>query len=490
MNDATPSRAVLRPRSGVAMGPELADRHVSASHGFRLREGVELLGSFDGGAAERPTYLVRRTDGKMLQVTELLYRLLEMIDSADDLPRMVAFVDARTTEAVTDAEVVALIRDRLVAGGLVTEPTAGEASEPEEPEKASWRREMRELLRQRKPTLALVLRVPLIPASVTTRIGGAVAPLFHTPVVALVALASLVSAVYVLAVHGLASPVRAVLADPIHLAVVAMIAGAAGFVHEMGHAGACRFGGARPGAVGMGLYVIWPVFYADVTDSYRLPRRARIRVDLGGMYFDLIVANLMVVAYLFTGYEPLLLVVVYQAIDIGSQFSPAFRLDGYWLVSDLVGVADLFPYLRAELARMTGHEVAMAMRDLRPRPRRWIRLWIWTTAVVLLGNLLVLLFLIPVWGPEVIEALVSSWRSLGAWFAGTTTLAAGIEAALEVLILGSTVAGLAVLGGLLAWNLASGLVTAPSRRGRLRLLGAVAVAASVFVAGVITGGNP
>ena len=40
----------------------------------------------------------------------------------------------------------------------------------------------------------------------------------------------------------------------------------------------------------MGLYMVWPAFYTDVTDSYRLPRRDRLRVDLGGLYFNAIVA--------------------------------------------------------------------------------------------------------------------------------------------------------------------------------------------------------
>ena len=41
---------------------------------------------------------------------------------------------------------------------------------------------------------------------------------------------------------------------------------------------------------GLGLYIVWPAFYTDVTDSYRLPRRDRLRVDLGGLYFNAIVA--------------------------------------------------------------------------------------------------------------------------------------------------------------------------------------------------------
>jgi hypothetical protein len=52
--------------------------------------------------------------------------------------------------------------------------------------------------------------------------------------------------------------------------------------HECGHATACRYGGARPGNIGVGSYLVWPSFFTNVTDSYRLDQAARIRTDLGG----------------------------------------------------------------------------------------------------------------------------------------------------------------------------------------------------------------
>ena len=62
--------------------------------------------------------------------------------------------------------------------------------------------------------------------------------------------------------------------------------------HELGHASACRYGGARPGVMGVGVYLVWPAFYCDVTDAYRLNRAGRLRTDLGGVYFNAIFALL------------------------------------------------------------------------------------------------------------------------------------------------------------------------------------------------------
>ena len=59
-----------------------------------------------------------------------------------------------------------------------------------------------------------------------------------------------------------------------------------GFFHELGHATATRYGGGSPGVMGVGIYLAWPAFYTDLTDSYRLNRAGRLRSDLGGVYFN------------------------------------------------------------------------------------------------------------------------------------------------------------------------------------------------------------
>ena len=65
------------------------------------------------------------------------------------------------------------------------------------------------------------------------------------------------------------------------LLLVFVVTVLSGGFHEFGHAAAARYSGAEPGVMGAGLYLVWPAFYTDVTDSYRLGRRGRIRTDLG-----------------------------------------------------------------------------------------------------------------------------------------------------------------------------------------------------------------
>ena len=79
-----------------------------------------------------------------------------------------------------------------------------------------------------------------------------------------------------------------------------------------------------------------------MTDSYRFGRAARLRVDLGGVYFNGIFALAVLGLYAVTGFAPLVLVVVAQHGLVVNQFVPWIKLDGYYVVSDLIGVSDLY----------------------------------------------------------------------------------------------------------------------------------------------------
>ena len=178
---------------------------------------------------------------------------------------------------------------------------------------------------------------------VSGALGATFKPLFLAPVV-LVVLAGLVAADWWIFFHvGVAQALRQVIYHPgLFLPLLAAVILSAAF-HEIGHASACRYGGARPGRMGCGLYLAWPAFYTDVSDAYRLGRRGRLRTDLGGVYFNVVIILICTAVYLANGnLEALLLLVVIEHMEIAHQLLPVIRLDGYYIVADLTGVPDLF----------------------------------------------------------------------------------------------------------------------------------------------------
>jgi putative peptide zinc metalloprotease protein len=147
---------------------------------------------------------------------------------------------------------------------------------------------------------------------------------------------------WLFALHGLGAGTRQVLRNPADLLIVVGLSVISAGFHECGHAAACRYGGARPGRIGVGIYLVWPSFFTNVTDSYRLSRAGRLRTDLGGLYFNLVFMLLLAGLYAATSSEILLLVIAVTHLEMLEQLLPFVRFDGYFILSDLAGVPDLF----------------------------------------------------------------------------------------------------------------------------------------------------
>jgi len=111
--------------------------------------------------------------------------------------------------------------------------------------------------------------------------------------------------------------------------------------HELGHLSASRYFHCPHGEIRFGLYLIFPVFYANVTPSWRLERKARLVVDLGGVYFQLILLFPCFTLFQATQ-DPLWLILILELDSmIGFALNPFLRFDGYWICSDLLGVPNL-----------------------------------------------------------------------------------------------------------------------------------------------------
>jgi putative peptide zinc metalloprotease protein len=240
------------------------------------------------------------------------------------------------------------------------------------------------------------------------------------------------------------------LLSPADLLIVVSLTVISAAFHECGHAAACRYGGAKPGRIGVGIYLVWPSFFTNVTDSYRLSRCGRLRTDLGGLYFNLIFILILAGLYTATSSQILLLVIAVTHLEMLEQLLPFVRFDGYFILSDLAGVPDLFarvvPILRSVLP---GSRRDPRVGGLRPGARKLVIGWV--ACVIPLLTLTVGYLLIRL--PAINRAL---WHSasreahLTATAIGGQHYAAGAVDALGV--------GLAVLSAAGSLYVVSGLV--------------------------------
>src|SRR4051812_18974759 len=341
--------------------------------------GTALLGVQQGSGYVVPPALVRRGDGQVLQLTPLLYAVLEAVDGDRDAEAIAAAASQASGRGLAAADVMTLVDQRLRPMGLVL------LSDGTQPEFA-----------KANPLLALRPKFVVSNPHRTRRVTAPFTPLFNPLLMVLVTIAFAVVAFWVLFEKGLASAAYEAFAQPgLLLAVFVITVVSAGF-HEFGHAAALRRGGGTPGAMGAGLYLIWPAFFTDVTDSYRLSRAARIRVDLGGLYFNAIVALVMYGIWAAVHWDGLLLVVAAQILQMVRHLPPLVRFDGYHLLADITGVPDLFhrigPTLRSFLPRRWRPQQA---RVLRPWVRVLVTLWIVLVVPILLVSLVVSVIAMP-----------------------------------------------------------------------------------------------
>ena len=163
---------------------------------------------------------------------------------------------------------------------------------------------------------------------------------------------------------------------------------ASAVLHELGHAAACRYGGAEPGEIGVGIYIVFPAFYTDVTDSYRLGRAGRVRTDLGGLYFNAMTVVVFALLYVATGSGLWLLTALGLQLQMLQQLIPVVRFDGYYVLSDLAGVPDLFARVGPVLRSLRpGHPPDPRVTELRPQARRFVTGWVLVVVPLLTGAL-------------------------------------------------------------------------------------------------------
>ncbi|MDP9403779.1 MAG: hypothetical protein M3P85_10750 [Actinomycetota bacterium] len=338
--------------------------------------GTELIGEFEGSGYREPQYLARTGDGQVVQLTELLHVIADEADGQKTVPEVASAVSDRYGKEVSPAMVGELADAQLRPPGVLSEADG------------STRRRKR-----RDPVLALRLRKGVISPETVQRAARPLTVLFWPPVVAVSLVAFVALVVWLFGVHGISDALRGTLTRPgVFLLVFALAFLSAGF-HELGHAAACLYGGAKPGEMGAGVYLAWPAFYTDVTDAYRLSRAARLRTDLGGIYFNAVFSLAVAGAYAATRFEPLLLVILAQQFQILQQLLPLVRLDGYYILSDLTGVPDLFARMRGILVGLLPwREPDAEALALKPRVRVTVTAWVVVTVAVLtfaLGRVLV-----------------------------------------------------------------------------------------------------
>jgi putative peptide zinc metalloprotease protein len=274
-------------------------------------------------SGRQESYVLEGRNGSCIRLSATAYRVLVGIDGGATAEEVARDLSERLGRAVNAEHVDAAYAQVRRQVDTITERT-------------------------RPKPFGLWFRVRLLPVRVVDRVSRRLSPLLRPGVAVPLALLCAVAAVSALA----DTSTRANLVDPggsfLPLLVLLIFSM---FAHELGHASASSRYGAPARDIGFGLYLVYPVFYNDVTAAWRLTRPQRLVIDLAGVFFQFLVAGSYLVIYHLTGVQAFYLAAV-SIFFLGLVvLLPIFKFDGYWLLSDLLGV----PNLSSQIRRVGAH---------------------------------------------------------------------------------------------------------------------------------------
>ena len=451
---AGPDRARHQPISEISDPPKPAPN-------------VQFAGQVKDGAYKGRQYLVQR-EGQFVQLTELLFLTLAHVDGKRTIEQIAAGVSAKAFRKVTPDNVSELLK-KLVPLGLLADAQGNIAATPRE-------------TAARSP-MQLQLKMAVLPAGLVNAITGLFAWLYLPPVLIAVLAASLLAHAWLYVAHGVGRSVHDVMYSPglVLLLIGAFVLSAA--FHETGHAAGLRYGGGKVRAMGVGLYLIYPVFYTDISDAYRLGRGARLRTSLGGFYFNLIFSLGVLALYAATRAEFLLLVMALIDLEIVYQMLPFVRMDGYWILADLTGIPDFFSQMGGFIRGILGRDDA-DVPELKP----WAKVVFALYTIIVVPLIAFLLFLMFRSFPTVVATGLDSAGKLAVSAGDGLGRGDGLPVAaatMQIAILALQVGGIAlvvfnvlkrIFVGLWRWGKPS-----PGRRALSAAASLAVVAALVFL---------
>jgi putative peptide zinc metalloprotease protein len=160
-------------------------------------------------------------------------------------------------------------------------------------------------------------------------------------------------------------------------------------VHELGHAYTATRFGARVPTMGVSLMVLMPMLYTDTTGAWRLrSRKERLMIDCAGVTAELMVASISTLIWVLLPDGSLrsvffILATSSWVMSLAINLNPFMRFDGYYVLSDLLGVPNLQPRAFA-LGRWKLRELLFGLGDAPPeivpkRLERGLVVYAWMT---------------------------------------------------------------------------------------------------------------
>jgi len=133
-------------------------------------------------------------------------------------------------------------------------------------------------------------------------------------------------------------------------------------IHEFGHGFTCKYFGGEVHEIGLLLLFFQPCLYCNVNDAWLFDKKYKqVSVTLAGAYIEFLLGAIASWVWLGTDTGTLIhmlsfqIMIVCSASTVFMNLNPLMKLDGYYLLSDILGIPNLrqnsFDYLKYFVSR-------------------------------------------------------------------------------------------------------------------------------------------
>ncbi|MDD4050584.1 MAG: hypothetical protein PHR28_01620 [candidate division Zixibacteria bacterium] len=175
-------------------------------------------------------------------------------------------------------------------------------------------------------------------------------------------------------------------------------------IHEMAHAFTCTYYGGQVREMGFLLLYFQPCFYSNLSDSWMFKKKSsRLAVLWAGLFFQMVLFALAVVGWRVTVVGTTVNTLFWLTVNVCLvtllfNLNPLIKLDGYYLLSEMVNIPNLrrraFDYIAGRIRRMIGLDADLSVAS--PRQRRIF--WAYTLLAGLYSLFLIGYFVVLVYG--------------------------------------------------------------------------------------------
>ena len=304
-----------------------------------LKSGISIR-EFDT-SYEKKTYILS-LEGRNWQVTEFVHDILVQIDGIKNIKQIFSQISDKYGEKISEADIYNIIYKNFAEKGLM-EGQSQRSSTATNRSRLLW------------------CKISLIKSEWISKFKF-LAVLYNPYIFrALITITSVIPLLLVFKFINVTQFQKLMQFSGSDVCYFFGIALLAVLAHEFGHMAAVMRFNIEPGDIGFAFYFMQPVMYSDVTRVWILSRKQRVLIDIGGVYFECIFLSILGAWGYLTGNSFIKLATSMLAIGLTFNFNPFIKLDGYWMVSDLLGIPNLHAkmneFLKGSIYSLAGIKV-------------------------------------------------------------------------------------------------------------------------------------